>query len=92
MDFSPYLNKPQNRKSRKPKRTIKESEQERRRKTQQKRSINQKDRVFEIVQDCLCECSEKIFLTRLKSQGLKLYRRDKEFWCVERPEWAQISI
>ena len=69
----------ENGKSRKPKRTIKESEQERRRKTQQKRSTNQKDRVFEMVIDCLCACSEKDFLTRLKSQGLKLYVRGKNF-------------
>jgi len=69
----------ENQKSRKPKRTIKESEQERRRKTQRKRSTNQKDHVFEIVQDCLCACSEEDFLTRLKSQGLKLYVRGKNF-------------
>jgi hypothetical protein len=57
------------------KKTVKEGERDRRIKN--KREKSRKEQIVDIVKNCLCAGSEKEFLEKLKTAGLKFYVRGK---------------
>jgi hypothetical protein len=72
------------------KQTVKEGERERRIKN--KREKSRKEQIADIVKNCLCIGSEKEFLEKLKTEGLKFYVRGKNVGVQETSKMRKFRL